>query len=132
MTEDVMLRNSFARLSGARLKSCEKGSATASVTLRPEHAGANGTAHGGLLTTLMDSSLAIALRELRGEGASLHSSIEMNASFLAEARPGDELTIEARISHLGENVAFGEAQARRRADGELIAIARVTFAIQQP
>ena len=33
---------------------------------------------------------------------------------------------------LGKTIAFGEAEARRRGDGELIAKGRLTFAIRSP
>jgi acyl-coenzyme A thioesterase PaaI-like protein len=79
----------------------------------------------------MDSTLAIALREMRGGGPTLHSSIEMNASFLGSAIDGEAITVEGRITELQQAVAFGEAEARL-ADGELLAKGRVTFAIQQP
>jgi acyl-coenzyme A thioesterase PaaI-like protein len=80
----------------------------------------------------MDSATAIALRELRGEGASLHASVEMNAGFLADAYPGDQILVSGRVSSLEEAVAFGEADVRRQPDGELLATARITFGIQAP
>lgn len=77
----------------------------------------------------MDSASAIALRELRGEGSGRHASIEMNASFLGHAVPGDSLLVEARILHMDDGVAFGQADVRRSSDGALLATARVTFGI---
>ena len=79
----------------------------------------------------MDSTLAIALRELRGDGASRHSSVEMNTTFLAPVVPGQQIVIEGRIVQVEPTVAFGEADATLRDTGEVVAKARVTFAIQQ-
>jgi len=41
------------------------------------------------------------------------------------------IVAEGRIIHLEPAVAFGEVDALRQADRELLAKARVTFAIQQ-
>jgi uncharacterized protein (TIGR00369 family) len=130
MSDDIMLRVPFVSRTGARLLERQRGSARIALTVRPEHCDATGRLHGGVLTTLMDSTTAIALRELRGHGASLHASIEMNAGFLAVAVPGDEIVVSGRISRLGKAVAFGEAEVHRQRDGQLLATSRITFGIQ--
>jgi acyl-coenzyme A thioesterase PaaI-like protein len=62
--------------------------------------------------------------------AAPHATVEMNASFLAGARPGDRIVVEARVLRLGRRVAFGEAEAHKGDDGgELIARGRMTFVI---
>jgi acyl-coenzyme A thioesterase PaaI-like protein len=80
---------------------------------------------------MMDSALGAALGGLRGDEAKRnpHATIEMNVSFLAGARPGDEIVVEGRVLKLGRTVAFGGAEARRRGDNELIAKGRFAFAI---
>jgi acyl-coenzyme A thioesterase PaaI-like protein len=60
--------------------------------------------------------------------AAPHATVEMNASFLSGARPGDRIVVEARVLRVGRRVAFGEAEARR-ADGEMVAKGRMTFVI---
>jgi acyl-coenzyme A thioesterase PaaI-like protein len=55
----------------------------------------------------------------------------MNTTFLARVEAGEALVIEGNITQLASAVAFGEATAVRRDSGELVAQARVTFAIQQ-
>jgi acyl-CoA thioesterase len=129
--DDILVRSRFVAATGARVEEKRPGYARMSVQVRPEHLTARRELHGGVITSLMDSALAVALRELRGDGSSLHSSIEMNASFLSPAGEGRRLTIEGRITDLQAAVAFGEAEARDE-DGELLAKGRVTFAIQQP
>jgi acyl-coenzyme A thioesterase PaaI-like protein len=102
-----------------------------SLLVRPDHLRRDGGVHGRIVTSIMDSALAVALRELRGEASTLHSSIEMNAAFLGNASSGDVITVEGHITDLQPAVAFGEAEVRL-AGGELLATGRVTFAIQQP
>jgi len=131
MTNDVMLRVPFVHSLGPVLEERLRGYARMSLETAPRHAAADGMLHGGVLTTLMDSTLAIALRELRGAGAGRHSSVEMNTTYLGPVVPGQEIVIEGRITHVEAAVAFGEADATLRDTGELVAKARVTFAIQQ-
>ena len=126
-----MLRAPFVHLLGPVLEERRGGYARMSLQTASRHAAQDGKLHGGVLTTLMDSTLAIALRELRGAGASRHSSVEMNTTFLAPVVPGQPIVIEGRITHIEPSVAFGEADATLRDTGEVVAKARVTFAIQQ-
>jgi uncharacterized protein (TIGR00369 family) len=131
MSDDMIMRSRFVAATGVQVEEKRPGYARMSVLVEPRHLGHSGTAHGGLITSLMDSALAVALRELRGESASLHSSIEMNAGFLAPVPEGATVTVEGHITDLQQAVAFGEAEARDE-QGELLATGRVTFAIQQP
>ena len=128
-TDDTMLQSLFVGATGASLEQKRSGYARMSLVVRADHLGAGGQVHGGVITALMDSTLAIALRELRGDGAGLHTSIEMNASFLGSAREEDRVTVEGEISHLSAGVAFGDAEVSLQS-GEVIAKGRVTFALQ--
>jgi acyl-coenzyme A thioesterase 13 len=58
-----------------------------------------------------------------------HATVDMNVSFLSNARAGDEIVIEGRALKVGRSVAFGEAEARRVRDDALIAKGRFTFTI---
>ena len=103
-----------------------------SITLEEHHTNPRGVMHGGVVTTLMDEALGGVIASVRGLEtmfAAPHATVEMNAGFLAGARPGDRVVVEARVLRLGRRVAFGEAEARRDGDGELIAKGRMTFVI---
>ena len=126
-----MLRVPFVHSLGPVLEKRRAGYARMSIETGARHAALDEKLHGGVLTTLMDSTLAIALRALRGPGATMHSSVEMNTTFLAPVSPGEPVVIEGRIIELQPAVAFGEADAWLRESGEVVARARVTFAIQQ-
>jgi acyl-coenzyme A thioesterase PaaI-like protein len=95
------------------------------------HADRWGRIHTGVLTSVMDSVIGIALGRARGEAGRgrPHATIEMNTSFYAQGVPGDHLVSEGRIMQLAELYAFGEVDARRSSDGALLAKARMTFAI---
>ena len=121
----------FTAFIGAEVEELREGYARLSLVLEERHTNPNGVMHGGVITTLMDSALGASLSALRGQEArrNPHATVEMNASFLAAARPGDRIVVEGRVLRLGKTVAFGEAEARR-GDGELIAKGRLTFAIR--
>lgn len=102
-----------------------------SVDTGPQHADRWGRVHTGLLTSVMDSVIGIALGRARNKAGSVgpHATIEMSTSFYAAATPGDRILAEGRVTQFAEHFAFGEVEAHRESDGELIAKARLTFAI---
>ncbi len=128
---DERRRSPFSAHIGVELEELREGYARISLVLEPHHTNPNGVMHGGVITTMMDSAMGAALSSLRGPeaGRSPHATVEMNASFLAGARPGDKIVVEGRVLRMGKSIAFGEAEARR--GDELIAKGRLTFAIQR-
>ena len=127
---DERRRSPFSAHVGAEMEEMREGYARLSLVLQDHHTNPNGVMHGGVVTTLMDSAIGAALSALRGEEARRdpHATVEMNASFLSGARPGDRIVVEGRVLRLGKTIAFGEAEARR--GDELIAKGRLTFAIR--
>lgn len=125
-------RSPFIELVGADVEEAREGYARLSLTLEHKHTNPNSVMHGGVVTTLLDETLAIAVAAMRGSEAvreQPHTAIEMNTSFLAAAREGDELVVEGRLLKSGRTVFFGEAEARRKSDGALVAKGRVTFVV---
>jgi acyl-coenzyme A thioesterase 13 len=127
------LRVPFIELLGAQVDEAGEGYSTLSLLVEERHTNPNGVMHGGVAAAVMDSAAAVALGRLRGERIrrdNPHATVEMNVSLISAARPGDELVVEGRVLKLGRSVAFCESEARRRADNELIAKGRFTFAIR--
>jgi uncharacterized protein (TIGR00369 family) len=131
MSGQPLSQASFTEFIGARVEGIDEGVCRLSLTVEPRHLDRRGALHTGVLTSLMDATIGIALGYLRRDEVRHrpHATIEMNASFLAEGRPGDEIEVEGRIIRQGRSIAFGEAVAHRRADGEMLALSRLTFAI---
>jgi acyl-coenzyme A thioesterase 13 len=122
-------------LIGGELDSWEEGRVVMSIKLEDRHMNPGGVLHGGVLTTLMDEATAHAIftvRGLEGMAEAPLATVDMNVSFLAAARPGDELECEARTLRVGRAVAFAEAEVRRRGRGDLVAKGRFTYAILNP
>lgn len=124
-------RSPFSGHIGAEMEELREGYARLSLVIEQRHTNPLGMMHGGVVTTMMDSSLGAALWALRGEEARRlpHATVEMNASFLSGARLGDRIVVEGRVIRKGKGVAFGEAEARRNGE-DLIAKGRLTFAIK--
>ncbi len=134
MMDRAGLRHSpFVEYIGARREEMGEGFVRLSIIVGSQHTNPNGVMHGGVVTTMMDSAIGGALGALRGgdAGRRPHATIEMNTSFLATARLGDEVVVDGRVIQLRRTVAFAEAEARRRSDGEIIAKARLTFGIPE-
>jgi len=120
---------------GGKIEEFREGYVRMSLVLEERHTNPNGVSHGGVLTTLMDEAVGAVIASVRGIEAMFtapSSTVEMNVSFLAGPRPGDEIVIEARALKIGRSVAFGEAEARRRGKDDLVAKGRFTYVIQGP
>ena len=116
---DERRRSPFSAFIGTEMEELREGYARVVLTLEQRHTNPNGVMHGGVITTMMDSALGAALGALRGEAARRdpHATVEMNASFLSGARPGDRIVVEGRPT------------CRPNGD-HLIAKGRLTFAIR--
>src|SRR3990170_1962735 len=82
-----------------------------SLLLEPHHLNPHGVMQGGVITTLMDEAMGGVIASVRGMEemwAAPHATVDMNVSFLAAARAGDEISVEGRVLKLGRTVAFGE------------------------
>lgn len=123
----------FTAFIGASPEEVRAGYARLSLVVEQRHTNPHGVMHGGVVTSMMDSAVGIALGRLRRDARHRpHATIEMNVSFLSGARPGDHVVAEGKIIKVGRSVAFAEAEARRVRDGHTTVIARgrLVFAIR--
>jgi acyl-coenzyme A thioesterase PaaI-like protein len=124
----------FIRSFGVMAEEKAEGRCRISLVTGQEQADRLGHVHAGVVTAIMDSAIGISLGRLRGEEVRArrpHATVAMSTSFFAWARPGEEIVVEGEVVRLEEMVAFGECEARRRPDGELLAKAQLTFAIPE-
>lgn len=75
---------------------------------RAEFCNPAGFIQGGMLAAMLDDTLGPAVL-VASDGALFTSTINLNVSYLAPARPG-EIVGEARVVQLGKTVAFMEAK----------------------
>lgn len=112
---------------GIQLTELGDGAAVATLELDQRHTNSFKVAHGGAIMSLLDVSMAMAVRGMvRASGSDTRSvaTIEMKTSFM---RPGcGRLSARATVVHRTRSMAFCEAEIRSD-QAELIARASGTF-----
>jgi uncharacterized protein (TIGR00369 family) len=68
------------------------------------HANGHGIVHGGMLVTLLDNTLGLAVWHATGLRPSV--TMQLNTHFMAAARPGEFLEARGEILRLANSVAF--------------------------
>ena len=95
----------------------------------PEHfTNSLGTAHGGVILSLLDVALCTAARTLHPESTGV-VTIDMSTSFIGGGS-GGTLVAEARVLKDGRSMTFVEAEAKN-ADGSLVAKAIGTVRVRK-
>ena len=95
----------------------------------PEHfTNSLGTAHGGVIMSLLDVALCTAARTLHPDSIGV-ITIDMSTSFIGGGS-GERLFAEARVLRDGRSMTFVEAEAKN-ADGSLVAKAIGTVKVRQ-
>lgn len=88
--------------------------------------------HGGLLSSLVDMSVAMALWTTYGpedEDVVAHATSDLNVTFV-DAMQGRDLFAEGRIVRRARLAAFGTSEVRD-GTGRLVALGRATFLIRR-
>lgn len=87
-------------------------------TVQAEHLNRMGSLHGGLTATILDNITTYALMS-KGSHPGVSSSL--NVSYLAAARPGDVVEVDANTIHAGRKMAYIECVLRIKENGKVIA-----------
>jgi len=117
----------FASLLDVQMVEHGGGRAVLEVQLVPELLNSFGSAHGGVIMTILDIAMAVAART-RDPKAVGAITVEMKTSFLATGH--GKLRIEGSCIQFGKSVAFCEGEARD-AGGALVARASGTFMVRR-
>ncbi len=118
---------SFAEWVGTELLSTEEGRAVARLQAEEWHLNAMGAVHGGLLSTLIDVSMAEALATIAEEGEQPFT-IQITVNYMKPANQGT-LTSTAEVRMGGERVTIVEAEVVQEGeDDEIVALATGTYA----
>ena len=92
---------------GFELLRFEGGHSTVHYRAVPQHVNIFGKVHGGLLMTLMDTTMAQAARSVQPDHGAI--TIEMKTSFFRPAEGTHLLRGEGRLLHRTRTLAFAEA-----------------------
>ena len=115
----------YAERLGARAEVADDGSARVGFTAREEHLNRSGTLHGGVLATLVDTAMGVAVRSAVGED-DVPATSQLTVTYLRPGKPGD-LSVVARVRTRGEHLTVTEADVEQ--DGKSLAHAVATFAL---
>ena len=123
MAEDR--RTGFAERLGAEVEVAHDGSARLLFTAREDHLNQAGTLHGGVLATLVDTAMGLAVRTTTGEGE-VPATSQLTVTYLRPGKPGP-LEVTARLRTRGAHLTVCEADVRQ--DGKDLVHAVATFAL---
>ena len=121
MAED---NRGFTELVGTELSSAEEGRATVSLKAEEQHLNPSGTVHGGVISTLIDVSMAEALNTMTEEDEQPFT-IQITVNYMRPGKPGT-LTSTAEVRKGGERITIVEAEVAQEED-EVIALATGTY-----
>jgi uncharacterized protein (TIGR00369 family) len=96
------------------------------MTLEDHHFNPQRIVHGGVIASIADTSIGLALRSNLPEGTT-HRTAQLNVHFLAKGE-GDRLMGRGRAVHLGRRMGYGEA-AVVDGSGRVLARATATFIV---
>ncbi len=115
---DYQRKIPFVEHLGIGIETLGEGSARLSLALAPEFTNSLGTAHGGVIMTLLDVALCTAARTLHPDSAGV-ITIDLSTSFIGGGS-GAKLIAEARVLKNGRSIIFVEGEALNE-DGSLVA-----------
>ena len=121
MAED---NRGFTELVGTELSSAEEGRAAVRLKAEEWHLNPSGTVHGGVISTLIDVSMAEALNT-RTEEDEQPFTIQITVNYMTPGKPGT-LTSTAEVRKGGERITIVEAEVVQEED-EVIALATGTY-----
>ena len=126
-TRDYQNRIPFVAHLGLVTDELGAGTARLSMPLPRHFTNSLGTAHGGVIMSLLDVALCTAARTLHPESTGV-VTIDMTTSFIGGGQ-GDRLLAEARVLKDGRSMSFVEAEAKNE-DGSLVAKAIATVRVR--
>jgi uncharacterized protein (TIGR00369 family) len=124
MPDDEAIRG-FAGQLGARTADAGDGRAHVHFEARDEHLNPAGTVHGGVLATLVDTAMGLAVRTATGED-DVPATSQLTVTYLRPGRPGP-LEVTAQVRTRGEHLTVCDADVEQ--DGRAVAHAVATFAL---
>ena len=121
------LRDSeFYRWAGVEVIDASPGVVEIAFEANPQHLNLQGLVHGGILATLADTAMGLAVRTLLEPGRR-HVTVQLGIEFLSPGRPG-RITARGRSVKIGTQLGFAEADVMN-AEGRLLARAHSTLSV---
>lgn len=124
--KDRVRRSPFHRWAGMELVEVGDGEAELAMDLHPHHFNPQGIVHGGIISSLADTAIGLALRSKLRPGMT-HRTAQLDVHFLAKGE-GNRLIGRGRALHLGRQMGYGEAEVLDEG-GRVLARASATFIV---
>ncbi|MGQ9722480.1 MAG: PaaI family thioesterase [Candidatus Jordarchaeum sp.] len=125
LVKDTLNSSPFYKLIGMEVVDIKESYSRLRIPFKKELLQIQGVAHGGVVASIADAAVAIALFSLVDLNDIL-STIELKVNYLAPVKSG-EIIAEGRIVHKGSRIALGDAEVRN--EGKLVGKALVTYMI---
>ncbi len=114
----------FIALVGAGKPETDDGSARLVVEVDGRHLNPAGAVHGGMLATLVDTTMGAAVRSAVEE--EVPATSQLTVTYLRPGKPG-QLLVTAKVGKRGESLVVCEADVEQ--DGKTLVHALATFAL---
>ena len=114
----------FIALVGAPQPEASDGTARLEVDVDERHLNPAGAVHGGMLATLVDTTMGAAVRSTVEDDSPATS--QLTVTYLRPGKPG-KLSVTARVSKSGDSLTVCEADVEQ--DGKTLVHALATFAL---
>ncbi len=114
----------FSRHIGSKVEEVEPGKAVCHIDVENIHLNGNGTLHGGVYASLIDTAMGLSVLALVGVRT---ATIEMNVHFLGAVSEG-RITCQSRVVHRTRRTATAEAKVHD-AQGNLVAMGTGAFRV---
>jgi uncharacterized protein (TIGR00369 family) len=115
----------IVNLLGMRIDQVDEGRVVFLVETRPDFANPQGTVHGGIAATMLDSAMGCAVLSALPPGAGF-TTIDLAISYVRSVAPdGARMRAEGKVVHLGGRIATAEGRMTD-GTGRLVATATTT------
>ena len=126
LMEKIQYSQAYWTLLGIEMLDVKKGWAKLQLPFAKKLTHPYGIAHGGVIFSLADSAVAMALLGLVEKGERF-TTVEMNINYVSPFKEGN-ITAEARIINKGSRIALGDVDVRDD-QGGLVAKCLATYTI---
>lgn len=115
----------FLAMLGAELVDRSDGTATLALNISDMHLRTRGIAHGGVIATLLDTAMGVAVSTRTPEG-SFAVTCQLNVHFIRPGWNGERMLVKASVSHVGATTSVAQAEMVTES-GVRVAMATGTF-----
>ena len=126
MTDPLRPQGGFADLLGYGLASWREDYAEVTLAVEARHMNRSGVLHGGVVTTLIDSTAGAAVYAALPAGTPL-ATLDMRIDYLRPAEPDKRLYARAEVYRTTRQIVFVRATAYQAGPNDLVANAVGTF-----